>query len=454
MLTRFQLLEQHFRTDPGGETDVWRDIPVWPILRMAVMRRQSLSLATYNLKANNPWGTDMPSWAWRTILDANLLHRNAAVPAISPDSDLVLCTHSMEHEFGSTQLGAVHPVVERVRRFRATGGTASDRMVLCWQDNKPPGRSGRIGGEDGQVDIHLSFARAAGYFRARQMARDRQLRGIITELLSHVDPLLEMPLDRESISLEIAKVIFWKKHFENLFVRLNTKRVFIQCYYNVIGLGAVLAANKAGIESFDVQHGLGGSTHYAYSWSYAPASARTILPTGFLCWSDFDVENIHQSIPFGHSTHVAGANWGRWIELHPALRNHLEKEVERLSRVTSGQRIVVYMLARGEDASMQRKVVAAAHPEGTRVAFRIHPLDRTAKAATVDPLDAAISDAWLPVVYEVAEAVIGQHSAACLEAALWGTKAVVFGPKAEFLFRSYTKVPSLTVCADLSEAVG
>lgn len=84
--------------------------------------------------------------------------------------------------------------------------------------------------------------------------------------------------------------------FSRLFYKLGVRSIYFNAYYSWECFAATLAANRMGLKTYDVQHGLQGPGHGMYgdwqSWQKKPWP--TTMPSKFLCRSVADVENINR----------------------------------------------------------------------------------------------------------------------------------------------------------------
>lgn len=70
------------------------------------------------------------------------------------------------------------------------------------------------------------------------------------------------------------------------------KAVLVAAYYGLMGHGASWAFRKLNVNIADIQHGVAGPGHHAYSWPNAPKESYTTLPTHFFLWSDIEKRNM------------------------------------------------------------------------------------------------------------------------------------------------------------------
>ncbi|MGI6649721.1 MAG: hypothetical protein ACOX5W_11935 [Bacillota bacterium] len=101
--------------------------------------------------------------------------------------------------------------------------------------------------------------------------------------------------------------------YSDIIKKARIKACFMICYYSLEGMALSLACRKCGIPSIDIQHGVQGSGHRAYSsWTKVPRNGYELLPTFFWCWSDYEVDIISEwgkKAVDQHKAIVAGNPW-------------------------------------------------------------------------------------------------------------------------------------------------
>lgn len=90
----------------------------------------------------------------------------------------------------------------------------------------------------------------------------------------------------------------------------DVKAILLSSYYGLIGHGCSAAAGALGIEVGDVQHGVAGREHHAYSWPNAGRFGFNTLPGHFFCWSEKEAREMRELSPdWRPGTHVIGNVW-------------------------------------------------------------------------------------------------------------------------------------------------
>jgi hypothetical protein len=83
--------------------------------------------------------------------------------------------------------------------------------------------------------------------------------------------------------------------FHSLLSQLQPKFVFVRCFYSPIWLSLRLAAESLKIAVVDLQHGITGPYHSAYThWTGLREGVCNILPTWFWAWDERSACNLSQ----------------------------------------------------------------------------------------------------------------------------------------------------------------
>jgi len=100
------------------------------------------------------------------------------------------------------------------------------------------------------------------------------------------------------------------RYFSSVFVRNKPSALVGVNYYNPVGWGLNLAANKAGISTFEIQHGVQGPAHHAYNGSISEGLEP--LPRHYLCWTD---EAANHAKRRGYDATVIGPSWYQTVKM-------------------------------------------------------------------------------------------------------------------------------------------
>ena len=84
----------------------------------------------------------------------------------------------------------------------------------------------------------------------------------------------------------ISKLVGRATNYAEILEGINPGILFVRCFYNYDWLALKLAANKLDIPVIDIQHGLVGPYHMAYThWNRYSLADLNLLPTSYLLWN-------------------------------------------------------------------------------------------------------------------------------------------------------------------------
>jgi hypothetical protein len=128
----------------------------------------------------------------------------------------------------------------------------------------------------------------------------------------------------------------------------NVAAVAVVCYYDVAGYAYLLAAARIGIPSIDIQHGVTGQYHLAYSKWPSRQDGWNLLPRWFWTWTEDDAMLVRQWANLMKPNHLAVC--GGHPFLH-AWRNGAiqlggkdQKKLDSLLDASSGRKRVIVTL--------------------------------------------------------------------------------------------------------------
>ncbi len=135
--------------------------------------------------------------------------------------------------------------------------------------------------------------------------------------------LLGRTVSWAEIETRIQLVQQYSLIFEKWMATAGTKLLISVCWYDPEVLPATLAARRLGVVSADLQHGVQGNTHFAYSgWVKAPHGGYEVMPDVFLSWGNESAVRTladNPAISTQSTTLVAGNLWfNKWRDDHVA----------------------------------------------------------------------------------------------------------------------------------------
>lgn len=101
---------------------------------------------------------------------------------------------------------------------------------------------------------------------------------------------------KTSLRVKVFKILSLKNYYKNLLKKANPYLAYIVCYYGDQQLAFIMACKELGISTIDLQHGVQGEHHLAYSnWKKVPENGFECLPDYFFVWSEKEKMAINSS---------------------------------------------------------------------------------------------------------------------------------------------------------------
>lgn len=179
---------------------------------------------------------------------------------------------------------------------------------------------------------------------------------------------LELSIDTQQLknrlTLFLSEILSWSIFYESILLRIKPKYICILCYYSIPMYGLLLAANKLGIKTMDLQHGGQGEFHFAYYFYKTPRKPFNTLPTNFGSWDENSYNSIkkwtkdsyHSPIIVGHP----------WIDF-------LNKKYSSNRLLNFVEDFILFTLTIGKDDMLPEYIINAMK-KSTKIWFlRFHP---------------------------------------------------------------------------------
>jgi hypothetical protein len=139
-----------------------------------------------------------------------------------------------------------------------------------------------------------------------------------------------------------------RQTFASWFKRAGTRLVLTDSWYGVPTMAAILAARSVGIPAVDLQHGVQGAGHFAYSgWHATDYTTRMCpFPSGFWVWGPRDAEGLEKNNPdvLGcDNVFAVGFPWlNEWLE--PSDEGILGGDAAAAKLVGDSEKVVLVTL--------------------------------------------------------------------------------------------------------------
>jgi hypothetical protein len=252
--------------------------------------------------------------------------------------------------------------------------------------------------------------------------------------------------------LKVAAVIReMSRVYRKILLKTTPRVVFIVDYYNIRGYALNLACRELGIPSVDLQHGLQGGVHVAYSrWLKVPPTGFAVLPALFWCWAEEDVAAIlrwNSNVAKWHRPVLGGNVWlSEWRSGRSSTAMHFDQVITSESPSEANSRNILVALQWGtsieEDLGPLLEAVRNAPPEW-KWWFRLHPAmlnerqnvkDLLLKNGIVNGGVDIATDVPLYALLRHMHVHVTQYSSSVIEAELFGVPSVVITQNGVELF--------------------
>ena len=239
-------------------------------------------------------------------------------------------------------------------------------------------------------------------------------------------------------------------------IRDKPLAVMLVCWYDVGGYAYVLAGARAGIPVMDVQHGVTGQFHAAYSgWRDLPATVFRLIPTHFWTWTAADAAVIDAWGSVAGRRAVCGGHplMQAWAAGLVPLGDAMNERLSQMLTDAQGRVRVLVTLQPGLLTPESLRPFIEACSSATNVAWwlRLHPMARS-DAPSVEELMQGLkvehwnvsdaSDLPLPAVLAVSDVHATHSSSAVIEAEVLDVPSVVWSAYGRDLFEA-TVAPRL-----------
>ncbi len=186
---------------------------------------------------------------------------------------------------------------------------------------------------------------------------------------SHLQPLFLQIVGRPLKWSEICDHIVLVTEMANIFERklrnIRPKVIIEICWYSNRAMALTMAARRLDIKTVDLQHGVQGKGHFAYSgWQKFPAQGYEVMPDLFWCWGQASVGDLMAYNPGLQDSDrflIGGNPWlNKW---RPSVFEHRVSDPQRKTVLVTLQHEVSGILLDGIRKS----------PKSWKWMIRFHP---------------------------------------------------------------------------------
>lgn len=194
-----------------------------------------------------------------------------------------------------------------------------------------------------------------------------------SEYATWASEFLGKPVTWDAWETYLREMFALAEYFENTFRRSGTKAVFVDCWYALESLAAILAARRLKLLSIELQHGLQGSQMSGYAgWS----NEYEMIPQLFWVWGGHAAAALHERNRVRFRSVVGGNVWlNTWRRA--SRPNSLQAEVDCALHMRGGAALAVLVtLQQGIDLQPVFSAIAQS-PHDWKWLIRIHRKMRT-----------------------------------------------------------------------------
>jgi hypothetical protein len=153
---------------------------------------------------------------------------------------------------------------------------------------------------------------------------------------------------RVDVRTRVARTLAYAGYFERLLARTSARIGFVSNFFDLPGMGFVLACQRQGIHSVELLHAAGNDVNPIYAaWHAVPPAGYELLPSVFWTWSASDAAVIERwSSQTGRHRAVVGGNpWARlWRSGTSELAARYDSRIRALAHHLPGELDVLVTL--------------------------------------------------------------------------------------------------------------
>jgi hypothetical protein len=413
--------------------DAWPLIRCWIALAQSKGRTAALHGRPSAMLAV-PWGarslTKAPGWALQT--------RGSGFKEV-PTQQVAVITIANRTQFlgGKYYRYIAEPVVRTLARSGVTAAT--------WEFDRPAQPTWH---DAFSCDVPLYAGAAARQLsgRVRRIRKELLWFGDVSEWYREV---FDSELCWDSLSWVLRSTEAMRQTYASWFRRAGTRLVLTDAWYGVPTMAAILGARSVGIPALDIQHGVQGAGHFAYSgWHATDYTTRMCpFPSGFWVWGSRDAEGLEKNNPgvLGRdNVFAAGSPWlNEWLD--PLDEGILEGDAAAAKLVGDSVKVVLVTLQVREHIEEALDLVSRG-PVDWLWLVRVHRGWREASAEVerkarerglAQVVSVQATDLPLYALLRHADVHVTWWSTCALEATAFGVPTVLLDRVAESIYSDY-----------------
>lgn len=273
------------------------------------------------------------------------------------------------------------------------------------------------------------------------------------------------PLPWPAVSRVLGSTEAMRQTYASWFKRAGTRLVLTDCWYALTSMAAILGARSVGIPALDLQHGIQGAGHYAYSgWQASDYTTQMCpFPNGFWVWGPRDAEALEKcnaGVLDRHCVFAAGYPWlTEWLAPSNEASLASDAAAAQLGR-DSAKVILVTLQDRGHvDEALD---LASRSPADWLWLLRVHRGWREASRAVESKaqerglarvVSVQATDLPLYALLRHSDVHVTWASTCAMEATAFGVPTVLLHEAAEAIFSDYVSSGAMSLAHEGDDAV-
>jgi hypothetical protein len=240
--------------------------------------------------------------------------------------------------------------------------------------------------------------------------------------------------------------------FKKLLIKSKVKICFEITYYNIESFALTLACKELNIPTVDIQHGLQGKMHLAYSsWNIIPNSGYQLLPQYFWVWTQEDSNVINEWAFKSNENHLLYTGGNLWIDFWKQKGNPLLETYQNLFNIELKDKKIELKILISLNPGCDRNdiifKILEKSPQSWFWWIRLHPSmkDKEKIREIINStqlknysLDQA-TDLPLPIILKNVDLHITNFSSVIIEAEQFGVPTIFTHPDSELIFPDQIK---------------
>ena len=223
----------------------------------------------------------------------------------------------------------------------------------------------------------------------------------------------------------------------------NIQLCVVDCFYHWDGFAIIRACHNLRIKTLEIQHGVQGESHPAYSsWLKIPVGGYTVIPDLFWCWDQYSAENINSWLAPARGENRAFVGGNVQLAAFREHRNGQSSGNELIDRirmsVEEGKKNILVTLQPDTVLPIWFFQVIQVLGESCRWWFRLHPSQSIQELSSLR-LDGSCDihqarAASAPEVLEYMDLHVTENSSCIIEASQMGIPSVSYSDTCESMY--------------------